>query len=346
MQGQSTTGLMKAAAGSGAGEADRPAYSESDYAQRAFGWSALRAWRTGKYLYIDAPDRELYDQAADAGALHNLAPTAKAVADTMQSQAEQFRGKTARAEGKRESLSPEQTESLRALGYVGTDSSATTANGDRGPDPKGKTEVAELLDEALVLVQEQEFDDAIPKLQAVLKAEPNTALAYLELGRAYVYGKQPEQALPYLRTAVEKLPMDGSARFMLGRALVETGRWDEAAPEFEAALTHNPNFADLHFYVAVVYERSKRFPEAIQEFEKTVKLKPDHFRANLLLGRLLGMHGDGARALPYLLQAAKLDPKSVEVHMFLANVYNQLGQSQNVERERIEVQRLQAAPRN
>ena len=36
---------------------DRPAYAETDYPHRAFGWSSLRALRTGKYLYIKAPER-------------------------------------------------------------------------------------------------------------------------------------------------------------------------------------------------------------------------------------------------------------------------------------------------
>ena len=345
MQGESLLVAMKPASGGTSNpglNADRPAYAESDYAHRAFGWSVLRSWRTGKYLYVDAPERELYDQTADPGALHNLAPNAKAVSDTLQSQAERFRGKTARVEVKQESLSPEQSESLRALGYVGTDAGTTTEGGDRGPDPKGKTDVADLLDQALVSIQEQEFEEAIPKLQAVLKIEPNTALAYLELGRAYVQAKEPEQALPFLRTAVEKLPEDGMARFTLGRALVETKHWADAAPEFEAALTHNPNSPDLHFYLAVVYERSNRIPEAMNEFRATVQRKPDHFRANLLLGRLLGMQGDGAEALPYLRQAARLDPKSVEAHMFLANVYGQLGQTSNAERERAEVERLKS----
>ncbi|MGB9205099.1 MAG: sulfatase-like hydrolase/transferase [Terriglobales bacterium] len=348
MQGESLLGLMKRTASGNSTpgvDADRPAYAESDYAHRAFGWSTLRAWRTGKYLYVDAPERELYDQTADPGALHNLAPNGQAVADTMQSQSDEFRRKTARAEKASVRLSPEQSENLRALGYVGTDSSATAEGGDRGPDPKGKTEIADLLDQALVSIQEQEFEAAIPKLREVLKAEPNTALAYLELGRAYVHIKESEKALPYLRTAVEKLPDDDLARFNLGRALVETGHWAEAAPQFEAALAHNQTSSDLHFYLAVVYERSDRIPEAVKEFRATVQRKPDHFRANLLLGRLLGMQGDGAEALPYLRQAEKLDPKSVEVHMFLANVYGQLGQTRNAERERAEVEHLKSGRR-
>jgi len=40
------------------------------------------ALRTGKYLYIRAPERELYSQVSDPEAAHNLAPGSKAVSDT------------------------------------------------------------------------------------------------------------------------------------------------------------------------------------------------------------------------------------------------------------------------
>lgn len=326
--------------------ADRPAYSESDYAHRAFGWSALRSWRTGKYLYVDAPERELYDQTVDAGAMHNLAPTAKAVADTLQAQSERFRRETSRMETVKRSLSPEQSESLRALGYVGTDTGPTAEGEDRGPDPKGKTDIADLLDQALMSIQDQKFEEAIPKLQEVLRAEPSTPLAYLELGRAYVELKDPEKAIPYLRASVEKLPNDTLARLTLGRALVETRQWAEAAPEFESALKINPNSAELHFYLAVVYQRAEKIPDAMQEFTETVRLNPDHFRANLLLGRLYGMQRDGARALPYLRHAEELNPQSIEVHMFLANVYTEVGQIKNAEKERAEVERLKSVRPN
>ncbi len=343
MQGESLLGLMKLASGSGSAagvNADRPAYAESDYAHRAFGWSALRSWRKGKYLYVDAPERELYDQTTDPGTIHNLAPNAQAVADTMQSQADDFHLKTARAESASSGLTPEQSESLRALGYVGTDTSAAAAGADRGADPKEKTVIADLFDEAMISIQEEEFEAAVPKLEEVLKAEPNAPLGYLELGRAYFHLKEPEKALPFLRTAVEKLPQDGMAHFTLGRALVETGNWEEAAPEFEAVLGSAPRFANVHFYLAVVYERTKRIPEAMKQFRETIALEPAHFRSNLLLGRLLAMQGNSAEALPYLREAAEIDPKSVEAHIFLANVYTALGQRENAEREHATAERL------
>ena len=343
MQGESLVGVMTAGSATSPQNADRPAYAESDYAHRAFGWSALRSWRTGKYLYVDAPERELYDQSIDPGALKNLAPEARAVADTMQAQSDAFRRKTARTESARATLSPEQSESLRALGYVGTDTSPVAEGADRGPDPKGRTLAVDLLDDALVAIQEHEDKEAIPKLQGVLKVEPNTALAYLELGRAYIHIKEPQNALSYLRTAVEKLPEDAMAHFLLGRALVETGNWSEAAPQFEAVLPHAPTSSDLHFYLAVVYERTKKIPEAMKQFRETLALKPDHFRSNLLLGRLLVMQGESAGAIPYLREAVKIDPKSIDAHVILANAYAQAGQKKNFERERAEVERLKSA---
>ena len=63
MQGISLLPLTKGDQSRSADREDgRPIYSETNYPQRAFGWSWLRSWRAGKYLYIDAPHRELYEE--------------------------------------------------------------------------------------------------------------------------------------------------------------------------------------------------------------------------------------------------------------------------------------------
>jgi tetratricopeptide (TPR) repeat protein len=145
-----------------------------------------------------------------------------------------------------------------------------------------------------------------------------------------------------LRKASETMPALGAAQYELGRALVESGKWEEAAPAFEAALVNDPMEAEWHFNLAVVYERTRRLPEAIGEFKTTLKLNPDHFRANLLLGRLLGMKGESAEALPFLQKAAKLNPDSPDVHMYLANVYTLLKQTSQAEKEQAWVERLKS----
>jgi Flp pilus assembly protein TadD len=52
------------------------------------------------------------------------------------------------------------------------------------------------------------------------------------------------------------------------------------------------------------------------------------------------MQDKSPAALPYLQRAAKLQPLSPNAHAFLANVYGDLGQTENARREQAEAQRL------
>src|SRR6202035_3379512 len=133
-------------------------------------------------------------------------------------------------------LSPEQNESLQALGYLSADSGISNdAGNEGGPDPKQRISIANLLYEALVDMEQEQYQEAAPILEQVLKQEPNTPIAFLQLGRAYMSLKEYQKAVTPLRNLVEKKPDDAFARYELGCTLVKTGRWDEAAPQFEAA---------------------------------------------------------------------------------------------------------------
>ena len=84
MQGQSLlprmqSEKMRRLGEQGGTDSQRAIYSESGYGHLSFGWSALKSWRTGSYLYVNAPERELYDQTADPAATHNLAADSRAV---------------------------------------------------------------------------------------------------------------------------------------------------------------------------------------------------------------------------------------------------------------------------
>jgi predicted Zn-dependent protease len=97
----------------------------------------------------------------------------------------------------------------------------------------------------------------------------------------------------------------------------------------------------MHFYLALVYQRTSRISEAAKEFQSAVRLDPDNFAANLLLGRMLLMQQKAPDALPYLRKANRLRADSIDVHRFLSDVYTQLGQSTNARRELAEAERLQ-----
>jgi arylsulfatase A-like enzyme/Flp pilus assembly protein TadD len=319
---------------------DRAIYAESEYAHIAYGWATLRAWRSGKYLYVQAPTRELYDQTGDPGALHNKAPDAAPVADTLASQLEDFHRKTSRTEVAKAAIDPKAAENLGALGYV---SSVATAKEDKQKpaiDPKDHIEVANLMHEGLIDIEEQRFPDAIVKLRKAIDQDPNVGMVYLELGKALLESKQNADAIPVLRKAVELMPDAGPAHARLGFALMEVEDWASAIREFRSALDHSQDSADLHLNLGLALARNSRTIDAAQELETAAKMDPGSFRANLEAGRILGMQGNAAGALPYLQQAVLLDPNSMDAHHFLSNIYRKLGKEEDADREQDEADRL------
>jgi len=342
MQGKS---LMPAAQNGSAGAddpSDQSVYSETDYGHRAFGWAVLRSLRTGKYLYVQAPKRELYDQASDPKAQHNLAPDSKAVADTLESQLTSFHDKTSSAKTEQAKVDPAQAENLRALGYLASDSVTTSGEEKDAIDPKDKIQFANLFHQAMVDIEEDRYDQAIPKFQQVIAGEPSMTSAYMELGRAFIHVKDYESAVLPLESAVAKMPDSGMAHYELGLALVKTGQWEAALPEMQAAAAKTPDSAQLHFYLAAVLGRLKRVPEAMQEFETTLRLDPNHYMGNLFYGRLLFLERRPEQALPKLQRAAKLEPDLREPHRFLADLYAATGQRQKAAQERALAERGKA----
>ena len=345
MQGQSLFPLLEASE-SAADEnekekvSERAIFSASSYARRIFGASELRSWRSGKYLYVQAPRRELYDEPLDPGASKNLASSAKAVADTLDTQLAGFLQKTSSAQTRNAKLDPTVVEKLRALGYLATESS-TTKNSDKAAvDPKDKVEVANRYHRALIKGEEGHYDEEIADLRDIVAHDPDVPGAYFNLGTALVNNGKYEEALPFLHKAADSFPESAAPHYELALALGFLGQLDSALREMQVASNCNPASANLHYLVASLNVQLQQMPAAIKEYEKAIQLDPNHFDANLGYGRVLLSQRRHNAALPKLIRAAKLNPDSMDAHMALADLYTQLGEDDKAAGELAVYQRL------
>jgi arylsulfatase A-like enzyme/tetratricopeptide (TPR) repeat protein len=350
MQGESLLDKMltpKPPVGAGtafvaASSPERPLYAETEFGLRAYGWSAVRSLRTGKYLFIEAPRRELYDLSADPKAEHNLEASSKAVADTLQGQLNTFRQKTSkRATAFAAPSTPEAEEKLAALGYVAASNfSPKVAAMGLGADPKDKIDVGNMMAHVNTLLEETRFDEAILLLQKVLAKEPNMPIAYAKLGTAEAgLGNVPE-AVKAKRKAVELIPDSPDLHFELGKVLMRAQDFQGAATEFEGVLAKMPDSWKSHMLLGIAYSRLDRLPEAIKECESVLAVLPEQYGTNFLLGRNLVLTGDAQAALPRLMKAASLRPQAPEPHEALADAYAKLGRNDDAERERNIAKRL------
>jgi arylsulfatase A-like enzyme/Tfp pilus assembly protein PilF len=336
-QGQSLLPLLTAAKA-----ADRASYAETDYPKRAFGWSSLAAWRIEKFLFVKAPRRELYEIATDPSSARNLALEQGEVANRIQEQMEAFRAKTGGSvvASPETTLDPALLERLAALGYVSGAGSPVASPATSGIDPKDRIGVANTLHEAIVSVEGGEFARAATLLGKVVASDPQIQMAQLQLGLARARQRQFADALAPLRKAIEMQPDNPVAHYEMGLCLFETGDWKTSAGHFEIVVSRMPKFADARFSLGSVYARIDRVPEAMKELRAALDLEPQHYRANLLLGRLLTLLGQPAAGLPHLERAASKEPDSSEAQAFLGDAYDRLGRKAESARARARAQQL------
>ena len=343
VQGESLRGLMKAGAtesNSAVGPGgERAAYAETDYPQTEYGWSAERSLRSGKYLYIRAPRRELYNQTVDPKADHNLAASSAAVADTLESQLEAFRQKTSSSrEAPQAALDPAAEEALGALGYM-TSHRPVSKETDQSADPKDKIEIANMVHRAKIL-QDQHSDESIALLEQVIAKEPGLWI-YPLLGDWLIRKHDYQKAVPVLRKALEMQPDSAGTHFLLGKSLMGVKDYAAAIPELEFVVAKTPNMVTAHGYLEMAYARVNRLADAIRECNTVLGYAPNDYESYMMLGYALPRTGDIQGGIEALKKAASLQPSVPTAHAWMADLYDQLGQTADAERERQEARRLQ-----
>jgi len=97
----------------------------------------------------------------------------------------------------------------------------------------------------------------------------------------------------------------------------------------------------MHFYLAMVYQRTSRNDEAQDQFKEALRLDPNSFAANLLLGRMYVIQQKASDGILLLQKAASLRRDAIDPHRILADAYAQLGQEENASRELSEAERIQ-----
>jgi arylsulfatase A-like enzyme/Tfp pilus assembly protein PilF len=350
VQGQSLLGFMEPGTPKGEAAAkawqDRGAYSEGDYGHLAFGWSAIQSLRTGKYLYVQAPRRELYDQVNDPGALHNLAESSPAVADTLSAELKDFLQKTTNtAERPKAVMSQGETHELTALGYIARiDNPALATSPEHGADPKDKIDLVNALNRTNDLLQQHECPEAIPMLQKAIAEDPNMAIFHFFYGGCYLEARDYEKAAPELSEAVKLDPSFTHAEMTLGIAWWNLHKDPEATTAFEDVAKADPQNVESHIYLIVLYKRAKRVQDEIRECRTVLKSIPDNYGANFNLGSALLETGDFQGAVQPLQAAIQGKPDRPEPHMALSDAYLKLGMQADAERERAEGVHLGGTP--
>ncbi len=310
---------------------DLLAFGETWYPRYHYGWSELAEVRDGRYKFIAAPRRELYDTQTDPAETRDLSASNPRMADALEKALRDMAARTAvsATPQKPRAIEPEAEERLRALGYVAATVSRTVlADRPRG-DPKDKIGLYNLLKLAGQDSVDGGLDEGIAKVRRVLDADAEVIEAYTMLGNMNVKAGRHAEAIAAYKRALAIDPEHEGAAWSLALAYRDSGKLDEARAGFERVQQLNPRAARALYQLADLSARRGDFAEAAATLEKGLTLDGDHAAFLVKLGeaRIELKRYDAAQTA--LTEAIKLKPDQSMAHYDLALVYEARGDWQS-----------------
>ena len=182
MEGRSLVPLMTGAAT----DLELAAYSESLYAFNHYGWSDVKALRSGRFKFIASDAAGAVRSRAGSGRVDQSVrgATLAGRADGRRSSL-RSRRRRPRPPRHRQTVDPETRERLAALGYIGSFNATPRRPGELLPDAKDKIDVFNLMNAAREGSGKDAIDAAIARLRKVLEMDPNILDAWVMLGNEY-----------------------------------------------------------------------------------------------------------------------------------------------------------------
>jgi arylsulfatase A-like enzyme/Flp pilus assembly protein TadD len=299
------------------------AYAESFYPYFHFGWSPLRALRTGKYKYVDAPAPELYDLEADPGESKNIAAANRALAWRLRDRLHAAYKLPARpGAAKREAVDASTAERLKSLGYVTASSRGARPPVDaKLPNPKEKLQVYVLLQQALLDSQNGRPQRAIEGLRSVLEVDPGMVDARIHLGLLYKRAGDYASAVEQFKLAIQRDESNVTATYNLAHTYASWGRLSDAIVGFERTLRLDPKEVRARVGLGIAYQTEGSLDKAIREYEAALRIDPFDSTARNNLAAVYLARRDAAHALEHLRRSLEINSRSAETHNLLGSAH-------------------------
>lgn len=264
------------------------------------GWAPLRGVIRGGSKWIELPLPELYDLPADPGEEKNLVESDRRTVAALRAALP----KEASWPPRKGTVSPEETQRLRSLGYsVGGGSTKTAYTA--ADDPKNLIAVDRKLHQVVDLYSRGQYEEAARLAREVVAERPDMAEGYEHAALSLRQLERHSEAVDVLLGGLGKVVADESLRRHLGLALSEAGRPAEAVDILQgfAETGDAPTLAAL----GIAYSDSGRHAEGEQTLRKLLAQDDTDPKAHENLGIVLLRMGRAPEARDHLKRALALN---------------------------------------
>jgi arylsulfatase A-like enzyme/tetratricopeptide (TPR) repeat protein len=277
---------------------DLTCYLETFYPRETFGWSELIGLVEGDRKFIRAPRSELYDLKKDPGESRDLASREARTASFLNKKLDEvIRANVSDAAPGRRTMTGDEEDRLRSLGYVGGGAVPGAGSGPL-PDPKDRIGDVAILTRAKILEAEQKYGEAETCFRELLRLSPDVSWHYVGLGMLLTKAERVGEGIDVLKDGLKRMP------------------------DSVVLLTNLANF----------YMKAGRFAEASESSRAALKLDPRNFDALVVAGWSEDMRSDWAKAADFYRKALAVEPENKTVRMKYAYVVGAMGRSEEAAR--------------
>ncbi len=177
----------------------------------------------------------------------------------------------------------------------------------------------------------QRWDDARTAFAKLFAVSPDSAMAYLMLGKILIRQQMEDRAVPQIEKALQIDPRLPMAHFLLGEIDLYKQNTQLAVTEFQKELAINPTVWLVYWRLGDAYFRMDLYEQAENVLKQSIWLNDSSSGAYIVLGQIALKREDPSLAAGFLERALKLDPQNFYVHYFLGRAYQSLGRTAEAE---------------
>jgi len=167
----------------------------------------------------------------------------------------------------------------------------------------------------------QKMPEALEAYRAALVADPSNPDRTLDYTRLLMDMDRYDEAIQIVQTGMGQTSATAPLQLRLGAVEMVKGNYAAAREDFNAALATDPQLDAAYVGVAQTYARQANDVEAIHVLEEARVKLPGHYLLEYYFGLLASRLGREPEAIPALVKAAQLEPKSPDPLYELGKLY-------------------------
>lgn len=171
-------------------------------------------------------------------------------------------------------------------------------------------ELRAALKEGNDLYEAGKYAEAVAAYEAIIEANPDAHIIFLNIGNCYFQMEKYAQAEEYYRKVLEKDPENAEAVLLIGNTYANRGQDAEAMDWYNKIAFEEITDETVLFNLGLNFTRQAKHDQALKYFRRAVELNPDFADAVYQLGLTCLAMNDYPDALAAFENYLKLDSTS------------------------------------